>query len=106
MMRSSGELGPKIVQIETRYVQTDAVNFRDVVQNLTGKNSSMDWIGQRPDTVAAPGASLEIKGGSIKVEEVDNINATSHSMLMTNMSFKDFERLLLELPPIQMEEWL
>ncbi|KAI4295450.1 hypothetical protein L6164_035497 [Bauhinia variegata] len=28
----------KIVQIETSYIEIDAVNFRDVVQSLTGKD--------------------------------------------------------------------
>ncbi|XP_058726715.1 uncharacterized protein LOC131598098 [Vicia villosa] len=104
--------GPKIVQIETRYVQTDAVNFRDVVQSLTGKNSSTDWIG-RGNTVAASAAtaaSVEIKEGNIKPEEVivDRTSTTSTTklMMMSNMSFKEFERLVLELPPIQMEEML
>ncbi|AES64169.1 hypothetical protein MtrunA17_Chr2g0285891 [Medicago truncatula] len=107
MGRNSGELGPKIVQIETRYVQTDAVNFRDVVQSLTGKNSSTDWIGRGTNAgTAAAAAASEIKGGHIKVEEVAiDTTSTAKLMMMSNMSFKDLERLL-EMPPLQMEEML
>ncbi|CAK8530901.1 unnamed protein product [Lathyrus sativus] len=98
--------GPKIVQIETRYVQTDAVNFRDVVQSLTGKNSSTDWIGRGNNETAV---TSEIKRRNNKPEE-EIIDATSTAstklMMMSKMSFKDFERLVLELPPIQMEEML
>lgn len=108
MMRNNTS-GPKIVQIETKYVQTDAVNFRDVVQSLTGKNSSTDWIG-RGNTGAASTATVEIKEGNIKPEEVivdrTSTASTTKLMMMSNMSFKEFERLVLELPPIQMEEML
>ncbi|XP_045802695.1 VQ motif-containing protein 1-like [Trifolium pratense] len=100
---NSAELGPKIVQIETRYVQTDAGNFRDVVQSLTGKNSSTDWIGRGTYGSAA---AAEIKGGNIKAEEVviGASSTTSNKMMMSNMSFKEFESLLFELPAIQIDE--
>ncbi|CAL5183736.1 unnamed protein product [Lathyrus oleraceus] len=108
MMRNN-KSGPKIVQIETRYVQTDAVNFRDVVQSLTGKNSSTDWIGRGNNEAAAAAATSEIKRGNHKPEEaiIDSTStASTKLMMMSNLSFKDFERLVLELPPIQMEEML
>ena len=54
--------GVKIVQIETRYVETDAMNFRDVVQSLTGKNSSTDWVG-------SGGSNKVPRGNSVKTEE-------------------------------------
>ncbi|QHN80800.1 hypothetical protein HN51_057340 [Arachis hypogaea] len=81
----SGE-APKIVQIETRYVETDAVNFRDVVQSLTGKNSSTDWIGsasqpnqlhKQPPLIAAPTTNIQPQ-------------TINNSM----PSFKDFDTLL------------
>ncbi|OIW06267.1 hypothetical protein TanjilG_19705 [Lupinus angustifolius] len=104
---------PKVVQIETRYVQTDAVNFKDVVQSFTGKNSSTAWIGQRNSNNnvdqlydVVMGSSLKIKGGTAvftsKAEEVGTA-ATFPSMLMKNMAFKDFDTLLLELPSMEME---
>ncbi|GAU44790.1 hypothetical protein TSUD_382880 [Trifolium subterraneum] len=106
MRRNSAELGPKIVQIETRYVQTDAGNFRDVVQSLTGKNSSTDWIGRGTYGAAA---AAEVKRGNIKAEEVVSGASSTTSnkmMMMSSMSFKDFESLLFEMPPIQMDEML
>jgi hypothetical protein len=106
MRRNSDDLGPKIVQIETRYVQTDAGNFRNVVQSLTGKNSSTDWIGRGTYGAATV---AEVKGGNIKADEVvigASSTTSNKMMMMSNMSFKEFESLLFELPPIQMEEML
>ncbi|KAJ1414224.1 hypothetical protein SESBI_19076 [Sesbania bispinosa] len=97
-MRRSGE-GPKIVQIETRYVETDAINFRDVVQSLTGKNSSTDWIGEKQNATSNSNSKL-------KLAKPDHQGASSMSMsmsmLMNNVSFKDLDRFLFELPPIDM----
>ncbi|CAL0334673.1 unnamed protein product [Lupinus luteus] len=115
-MASSGGLhgaAPKVVQIETRYVQTDAVNFKDVVQSFTGKNSSTAWIGQRNNNnnvdqsyEVVMGSSSEVKGGSsvvISKPEEDGAVATFPSMLMNNMAFNDFDTFLLDLPPMEME---
>nr|KYP46842.1 hypothetical protein KK1_031545 [Cajanus cajan] len=101
---------PKIVQIETRYVQTDAVNFRDVVQSLTGKNSSTDWIGRNSVAVAGASAS-EIARGGVADETLKIVGAASHGtkettlpspMQMNNvdMSFQDFDGLMF--PPMEM----
>lgn len=125
---------PKIVQIETRYVETDAVNFRDVVQSLTGMNSSTDWIGRNytytnaaaaAAAAATSSSTVAAGGGGIAVakpadqEQAGAANdlllppSSNNSMPPMNnnmMSFKDFNErlLLLELPPIQIEEmpWL
>ncbi|MCI46633.1 hypothetical protein A2U01_0067874, partial [Trifolium medium] len=53
-------------------------------------------------------AATEIKGGNIKAEEVviGASSTSSNEMMMSNMSFKEFESLLFELPPIQMDEML
>lgn len=123
MMR--GEAGPKIVQIETRYVQTDADNFKDVVQSFTGKNSSTDWIMEgRFANIAAAAAAAggEARGSTtaVKPEELEasktNHGANETSLVLpsmqiinNNMFVGDLDRLLLELPPIEMEEtipWL
>lgn len=122
MMR--GEAGPKIVQIETRYVQTDADNFKDVVQSFTGKNSSTDWImeGRFANIAAAAAAGGEARGSTtaVKPEELEasktNHGANETSLVLpsmqiinNNMFVGDLDRLLLELPPIEMEEtipWL
>ncbi|ESW19903.1 hypothetical protein PHAVU_006G165200 [Phaseolus vulgaris] len=103
---------PKIVQIETRYVQTDAVNFRDVVQSLTGKNSSTDWIGQNVK-YAAQSCS---EGGVPEPKDIGAAAATaatnetlsppsfpSSTQMNNNVSFKDFDGFVL--PPIETMPW-
>ncbi|CAL0329765.1 unnamed protein product [Lupinus luteus] len=103
---------PKIVHIETRYVETDAINFKDVVQSLTGKNSSTAWIGN--------GAFVEgsgIKGGthehssvSAKTKDgakfVGKENSLASSMgVLKNKPFKDFDELLSDLPLLEKLLW-
>ncbi|KAK7332177.1 hypothetical protein VNO80_28925 [Phaseolus coccineus] len=104
---------PKIVQIETRYVQTDAVNFRDVVQSLTGKNSSTDWIGRNVKSAAESCT----KGGIAEPKEIGAAAAatygtnetlsppsfSSSTQMNNNVSFKDFDGFML--PPIEMVPW-
>lgn len=112
MRRSSnGEMGPKIVQIETRYVETDEVNFRDVVQSFTGKNSSTDWIGRRRRLNAAANATSskvvrsDVKGGNIvAVGNKPEESSKECSMLMSKVRLREFDRFLLDLPPIQIME--
>ncbi|XP_022636061.1 VQ motif-containing protein 1 [Vigna radiata var. radiata] len=73
--------GPvKVVIINTQYVQTDATSFKSVVQKLTGKDS--DTYGAKVDR------NRHDKGG------------TKRSFLMRDVSFKEFDRLLREMPPI------
>ncbi|CAL0309013.1 unnamed protein product [Lupinus luteus] len=97
---------PKVVQIETRYVQTDAINFKDVVQSFTGKNSSTAWIGRKNngdqsyDMVVARNSEIK-EGTSVTVAKPED--GADASMLMNNMSFKDFDNLFLEFPPMDME---
>ncbi|KAL2341125.1 hypothetical protein Fmac_009065 [Flemingia macrophylla] len=107
---------PKIVQIETRYVQTDAVNFRDVVQSLTGKNSSTDWIG-RNNAVAA--SENVVKGGVAETRKLlvgaasrgskETMLPNSSMQMMNNVNvnvnvpFIDFDAFLL--PPMEMMPW-
>lgn len=104
--------GPKIVHIETRYVETDAINFRDVVQRLTGKNSSTtNWVGNGASISFVAGSSdynergiTENDGVSAKPQEdttVKNNSVASSSMLLMNVSFKDFEGLLSDLPSVE-----
>lgn len=103
--------GPKIVHIETRYVETDAINFRDVVQHLTGKNSSTtNWdVGNGALFSSLPGSSDYNKRGianggvSAKPHTTTNgkKNSVASSMLLMNVSFKDFEGLLSDMPPME-----
>ncbi|KAI4298274.1 hypothetical protein L6164_031852 [Bauhinia variegata] len=74
----------KIVQIETRYIEIDAVNFRDVVQSLTGKDSTMDWVANHGS-------------GAAKVAKPEE---DGRAMILKNMSFKELEKLFAEMPPL------
>ncbi|KAL6554322.1 hypothetical protein OROMI_019995 [Orobanche minor] len=78
----------KVVIINTQYVETDAVSFKSVVQSLTGKNS----------TAAA------VAVGVHEHERLQSRNDVSGfrkgPVLNREMSFKDFDRLLKELPPL------
>lgn len=111
----TSELGPKIVHIETRYVETDAIHFRDVVQRFTGKNSSM-----ASSVGSFQAAGSNNKGGMTQYggyctklqEEYANAaindgkknNSLLSSVLLKNVSFKDFDGFLSDLP--SMEELL
>lgn len=115
--------GPKIVHIETRYVETDAIHFSDVVQRLTGKNSSITTgcVGNGYRSAFEAGSDNN-KGGiaqygvRTKPEELCAYHATattdgikssslvSSVLLLNNVSFKDFDGLLSDLP--SMEELL
>ncbi|KAK7319137.1 hypothetical protein RJT34_03854 [Clitoria ternatea] len=93
--------GPKIVLIETRYVETDATNFRDVVQRLTGKNSSTatDNASDRNKLGAENGAHSAKPPPQAATD--GKKNSAISSMLLMNLSFKDFEALLSDLPSME-----
>ncbi|KAF7141333.1 hypothetical protein RHSIM_Rhsim06G0184700 [Rhododendron simsii] len=67
----------KIVFIETKYVKTDVTSFKSVVQRLTGKNSK---VGVEQTT-----------GGLGDERRAANLSRGA--------SFKEFDKLLMELPP-------
>ncbi|KAK6157447.1 hypothetical protein DH2020_011695 [Rehmannia glutinosa] len=69
----------KVVIINTQYVETDAVSFKSVVQRLTGKDS----------TAAADAA-----------EGRKRLKSRNEPVLNRGMSFKDFDKMLKELPPL------
>ncbi|KAL6529767.1 hypothetical protein OROGR_015390 [Orobanche gracilis] len=77
----------KVVIINTQYVETDAVSFKSVVQSLTGKNS----------TAAAVGVHHEHERLQSRNDVLGYRNGP---VLNREMSFKDFDRLLKELPPL------
>ncbi|XP_018505386.1 VQ motif-containing protein 1-like [Pyrus x bretschneideri] len=102
----------KVVIINTKYVETDAMSFKDVVQRLTGKDSRVAYEVQEPVT-KSPKYFLkeEINGRtSNNVMESSNTSTTStmsrdnSSVLMRNISFKEFERMFREMPPVE-EFW-
>lgn len=67
----------RVVIIDTKYVQTDAKSFKTVVQKLTGK-----------DPVVAV------------AEENRHTRSARNSGLLRDSSFKEFQRVLREMPRI------
>ncbi|KAL9244963.1 hypothetical protein vseg_018676 [Gypsophila vaccaria] len=49
----------KVRIINTQYIVVDAKDFKSVVQNLTGQNSSVEWIDESNFTDALCGSSSE-----------------------------------------------
>ncbi|KAF7840479.1 VQ motif-containing protein 1-like [Senna tora] len=111
---NSSELeGVKIVHIETRYVEIDAVNFRAVVQSLTGKDASTstsiigdDYNKGGNDVVVVKNNNNNnnvVKSGEKvgwkDMKKKKNGDVLS-SMKLNNLSFKDLERLLAEFTPM------
>ncbi|GAU37555.1 hypothetical protein TSUD_54620 [Trifolium subterraneum] len=82
---SSRVMNPvKIVIINTQYVETDATSFKSVVQKLTGKDSN------------AEAAKVE---NSQKKKKKHNQSGDG-SFFMSDVSFKEFDRLLNDMPLI------
>lgn len=80
----------KVVIINTQYVETDATSFKSVVQKLTGKDSEvMGSKGQRK--------KYDDNRGGV---DVPSAGGFGKSFLMRDVSFKEFDRLLSEMPPI------
>ncbi|RDX68664.1 VQ motif-containing protein 1, partial [Mucuna pruriens] len=85
-MSSGGCTRPvKVVIINTQYVETDAMSFKSVVQKLTGKDS---------ENLKAAGAIPQKKRNDHGGVEVGK------SFYMRDVSFKELDRLLSEMPPI------
>ncbi|GAU37554.1 hypothetical protein TSUD_54610 [Trifolium subterraneum] len=76
----------KIVIINTQYVETDATSFKSVVQKLTGKDSD------------AEAAKFE------KSQKKKHNHSGDSSFFMSDVSFKEFDRLLNDMPLIN-EIW-
>ncbi|KAL4271841.1 hypothetical protein GQ457_13G005120 [Hibiscus cannabinus] len=103
---ANGREPMKVVIINTEYVETDAMSFKSVVQELTGKDSRVTSNPPRPRSrfyreevnkkEQAPGIRPGNGGASSRSGE---------SVLMKNLSFKDFERLLKEMPPVDDLWW-
>ena len=99
---------PKVVIINTQYVETDSGSFKDVVQKLTGKNSTVEEAGgdgenaskRRSDKSKSSTSSSNSHLSSAAGAEI----LRGNSVLTRDFSFKEFERLLTEMPPID-EMW-
>lgn len=76
----------KVVIINTQYVETDSMSFKSVVQRLTGKDAVVE-VQQPPVDVAE--FDKQISGSEL---------ARTNSVLLRELSFKDFDKFLMELP--------
>ncbi|XVF18330.1 hypothetical protein REPUB_Repub11eG0012400 [Reevesia pubescens] len=92
----------KIVIINTKYVETDATSFKSVVQELTGKDSRVIRSNS-----SKPMRSRFYQEQINKKEEgfPPGVTSRGDSILMKNLSFKEFERLLKEMPPVDDSLW-
>ncbi|KAL7087402.1 hypothetical protein ACP275_13G066500 [Erythranthe tilingii] len=91
MMMKREQLPVKVVIINTEYVETDAESFKSVVQRLTGKHS----------TLAAEEEEEKLKPARSS-GAFDNYyrETTTSGVLERGLSFKDFDRMLKELPSL------
>lgn len=108
----------KVVIINTQYVETDATSFKSVVQRLTGKDSKIEI---HPSNTSPSSSSRYYSSSSSSSPSFYNNNDDHHhhhhqqqqpSGIIANaaaanvpimgrgLSFKDFDRLLKELPPL------
>ncbi|XP_073030845.1 VQ motif-containing protein 1-like [Primulina eburnea] len=83
--------GVKVVIINTQYVETDAMSFKSVVQNLTGKDSHIQ------------DANLQQQPPRINLQSSTPIACNMAPLFLSHgMSFSDFEFEWTpkELPPL------
>ncbi|KAI9123854.1 hypothetical protein K1719_005154 [Acacia pycnantha] len=77
MKRGTYSDSVRIVQIDTHFVETDAVNFRAVVQSFTGKDSPAVWTGSgflsSSSSSSSLAAAAETNGG-VEAEAGKNYN--------------------------------
>ncbi|CAI0545035.1 unnamed protein product [Linum tenue] len=89
----------KVVLIDTRYVVTEPESFKSVVQRLTGKDSCVSWIEEASFTGAA--TSKRKRPSPSRVLKNDDVVVAPRSgdwRLSKGMSFKDLDRMMLEIP--------
>ncbi|CAH1450048.1 unnamed protein product [Lactuca virosa] len=77
----------KVVIINTEYIETDAMSFKSVVQRLTGKDTPSPSPKNSLSHVGGGGGCGGRGGGGV-----------NSPMLKKGMSFRDLDKLLLELP--------
>ncbi|KAI3465972.1 hypothetical protein Pfo_022635 [Paulownia fortunei] len=75
----------KVVIINTQYVETDAVSFKSVVQSLTGK-----------DSIVSAAAAQQPP----RYQSANEVSYNTAPVLSRGMSFREYERMLKELPPL------
>lgn len=111
----------KVVIINTQYVETDATSFKSVVQRLTGKDAKIEI---HPSNSSPSSSSRYYSSSSTSSSSpgfynnkdddhhhhyhqqqptsgiIANAAAANVPMMGRGLSFKDFDRLLKELPPL------
>lgn len=105
----------KVVIINTQYVETDATSFKSVVQRLTGKDSKIEIhpSNSSPSSCSRYYSSSTSSSPSFYNNKDDhhyhhqqpsgiiaNAAAANVPVMGRGLSFKDFDRLLKELPPL------
>ncbi|XP_050234936.1 VQ motif-containing protein 10 [Mercurialis annua] len=115
-MASRGREDVKIVLIDTQYIVTDPSSFKSVVQNLTGKDCCVSWIDQettfsggkrKREVTECSNVGLGYSGS--KCGSVggggggERLQGNDWKLLSKGLSFKDLDRMILEMPPL--EEW-
>ncbi|KAK1321300.1 hypothetical protein QJS10_CPA03g00153 [Acorus calamus] len=78
---SCRERGPKVTIITTQFVQTDATQFKSVVQSLTGKNAKVD----------------RSNGAKKAVEE----RPPPPCVVAEGSWLEDFDKFFMEMPPTE-----
>ncbi|KAH7682316.1 VQ domain-containing protein [Dioscorea alata] len=99
----------KVKVIVTRFVKTDALDFKSVVQSLTGKDSMA-----AEETVPLPIRPTVVKGGKRQVVDQDHVaddynedqeqvwNIGEHLLIKPNFVLEEFEdKCFLEAPPLE-----
>lgn len=86
----------RIVIISTQYVETDATSFKSVVQKLTGRDSDSDSDDHQ---VHVGHAAMEARKAKRKWDDSQSGHNRS-SFLIRDSSFKEFDRLLGEMPQL------
>lgn len=111
----------KVVIINTKYVETDAMSFKDVVQKLTGKDSRVAYEVQEPPPPPVTNKKCTSQFSNFRDQGLINgirssmTNSNSNpaglmprsnsSVMMRNISFKEFDRLFREMPPMEEYFW-
>ncbi|XWS10238.1 hypothetical protein CRYUN_Cryun39dG0058200 [Craigia yunnanensis] len=92
---ASGREPMKVVIINTEYVETDVTSFKSVVQELTGKDSR---VMSNPSKPKSRFYHEQITKKEEGIPQRVGSSRAGDSILMKNLSFKEFERLLKEMP--------
>ncbi|KAE8124586.1 hypothetical protein FH972_019453 [Carpinus fangiana] len=93
-MPGSGRKPMKVVIINTHFVETDATSFKSVVQKLTGKNSTLANDQEESES------RIRFRERMAKTRP----STSSVQILMRDSSFKEFDRLLRQMPPLLTHE--